>query len=138
MLRELSTWATSHPWIVIGLAVASAFVSVVLVCVAAVRIPPDYFTCEERPLPCAGRPAWLRLGVRVFLNLVGAGLIVAGIVMSVPGVPGQGLLTILLGVMLVDIPGKRRLERAMVRLPAVHAGLNRVRARFGRPAIEVP
>jgi hypothetical protein len=30
--------------------------------------------------------------------------------MSVPGVPGQGLLTILLGVMLLDFPGRRSLE----------------------------
>jgi hypothetical protein len=55
--------------------------------------------------------------------------------MSVPGVPGQGLLTILIGVMLLDFPGKRRLERWLLRRRGVLAAINKVRARYGRPPL---
>ena len=75
MAHELSAWAASHPWILVAVTLASALGSIALVCVAAVRIPQDYFTCEDQPLPCAGRSLTVRIAARVFLNLVGAGLI---------------------------------------------------------------
>jgi hypothetical protein len=56
-----------------------------------------------------------------------------GIVMSLPGVPGQGVLTILLGVMLLDFPGKRELEAKLVSRPQVYRAVNRLRARYGKP-----
>jgi hypothetical protein len=40
-----------------------------------------------------------------------------GIILALPGVPGQGILTVLIGVMLLEFPGKRRLERAIVGRP---------------------
>ena len=43
-------------------------------------------------------------------NALGIMLVLLGILMSIPGVPGQGILTILLGIMLIDLPGKRALE----------------------------
>jgi hypothetical protein len=57
------------------------------------------------------------------------------VLLSLPGVPGQGILTILIGVMLLDFPGKRRLERWLVRRPAVFKGINRIRARFDKPPL---
>jgi hypothetical protein len=62
-------------------------------------------------------------------------LVTLGVVLSLPGVPGQGLLTILIGVMLVDLPGKRRFERWLLGRPHVLAGVNRLRARFRQPPI---
>ena len=38
-------------------------------------------------------------------NILGLFLVALGVVLSLPGVPGQGLLTILLGIMLLDFPG---------------------------------
>jgi UPF0716 family protein affecting phage T7 exclusion len=70
-------------------------------------------------------------------NLLGAVLVVVGIVLSLPGVPGQGLLTVLVGVLLLDVPGKRRLELAIVRRPAVLRTINRLRRRFGRKPLQV-
>jgi hypothetical protein len=48
-------------------------------------------------------------------------------------VPGQGILTILLGIMLVDFPGKRELERKIVSRPQVFETINKLRHRFGKP-----
>jgi hypothetical protein len=71
-----------------------------------------------------------------FKNLLGVVLVLAGAAMLVG--PGQGVLTIFIGVMLLDFPGRRRLELALLSRPAVIAGINRVRARFGRPPMQLP
>ena len=61
-----------------------------------------------------------------------------GIVLSLPGVPGQGLLTILIGVILLDLPGKQRFERRLMMRPAVFTAVNSIRARFGREPLLPP
>ncbi len=122
--------------IVIG--IVSFVLSLVVTGVVVVRLPADYFTREHRPLPLAGSPRWLRLAARIGENLLGLTLIVFGVLMSLPGVPGQGILTILLGLMLVDLPGKRRLEVALVRRPGVNKAINRLRHRFDKPSILIP
>jgi len=53
-------------------------------------------------------------------------LVVLGIIMALPGVPGPGILTIVLGVMLLNFPGKRRLERWLIRRPMVLSAMNRL------------
>jgi hypothetical protein len=68
-------------------------------------------------------------------NLLGLVLVFAGIIMSLPGVPGQGVLTILLGIMLLDFPGKRALETRIVGRPRVNSAVNALRARFGKPPL---
>lgn len=122
----------------VGASLFSVGLTVVITCIVLVRLPADYFTREHRPLPLAGRPRWLRILTRIGLNLAGGLLVLLGIVLSLPGVPGQGLLTILLGIMLLDIPGKRRAEGALLRRRFVHEGINRLRAKYRRPALEVP
>jgi len=51
--------------------------------------------------------------------------------------PGQGLLTILLGVTLVNFPGKYALERRIVSRPSVANTLNRIREAVGRNPLEL-
>jgi hypothetical protein len=69
-------------------------------------------------------------------NLLGAVLIVAGLLMLV--VPGQGLLTIAVGLALTDFPGKFRLERWIVKRPSVWRTINWLRRRAGREPLERP
>jgi len=68
-------------------------------------------------------------------NVLGVVLVALGIVMSIPGVPGQGILTILLGIMLLDFPGKRDLEHKLVSRPPVFKAINKLRHKFGKPAL---
>jgi hypothetical protein len=70
--------------------------------------------------------------------LLGILLIAVGVVLSVPGIPGQGVLTILLGVMLVDFPGRWKAERWLVSHPGVLAAMNTLRRRFGKPPLREP
>lgn len=115
---------------VVTFAVSLAIVSFIMV-----KIPADYFK-EDRPrelLPDKARAIrWLAV---IGKNLLGIVLVALGIVMSVPGVPGQGLLTILLGIMLLDFPGKRKLEYKIVSRPQVLNAINKLRHRFGKPAL---
>ena len=62
-------------------------------------------------------------------------LVAVGIALSVPGVPGQGVLTILAGLTLIDFPGRHPLVRSIIGRPAILAALNRLRARFKRPPL---
>jgi hypothetical protein len=98
-------------------------------------IPPDYFMRKHKPLESwrRTRPAlWWSLVIGK--NLVGALFITAGLIMFVT--PGQGVLTLLMGLALMDFPGKQRLERAIVRRPTVLKLVNGLRSRANKPPLE--
>jgi hypothetical protein len=65
-------------------------------------------------------------------NAAALALVLLGALLSLPGVPGQGVLTILIGLVLLDFPAKRRMERAILRRRPVARWVNRLRIRFGR------
>lgn len=122
-----------HLLIVLGGWLLATALSLLLVVLVMVRLTVTYFL-DDRPARAAGSPRarWIALMAR---NAAGVVLILIGLLLSVPGIPGQGVLTILIGIMLVDFPGRRRLERRLVAGPGVLATLNRVRAWFGRPPL---
>src|SRR5687767_9821331 len=93
-----------------------------------VRIPFDYFT-RERPsrLPFERHHPLLRVVLLTVKNLLGAALAITGLVMIFT--PGPGLIAILAGITLMDLPGKRALERWLISLPRVLTVMNRLRAR---------
>lgn len=115
---------------VVTFAISLAVVSLILV-----KIPPDYFQ-EDRPHEFwSGRHPAIRLLGIIGKNLLGVLLVALGILMSIPGVPGQGILTILLGIMLLDFPGRQNLERRIVSQPRVLKNVNKLRHRFGKPEL---
>jgi hypothetical protein len=72
---------------------------------------------------------------RLGRTVVGILLVAVGIVLSVPGIPGQGILTILAGLTLIEFPGRDRLIRGLLGRPAVLRAVNRFRVRFRRPPL---
>ncbi|KYF55707.1 hypothetical protein BE08_31030, partial [Sorangium cellulosum] len=111
------SFVQAHPEkIAIGAAVAlTSFVGgMALVAFVLVRLPEDYLEQQEEKPFLPGRPAWVRMSARVGKNLLGALGVALGIILSLPGVPGPGGLVILIGLMLLDIPGKRRMERRLL------------------------
>ncbi|MGH7389758.1 MAG: hypothetical protein ACREM3_09915 [Candidatus Rokuibacteriota bacterium] len=133
LLGVLGGWA-----LVAGVAawVVATVLTLAIVALVVVSLPPTYFV-GEAPAPRASRGPAGRLWL-VARNALGVVLIVLGALLSLPGVPGQGLLTMLIGVMLVDFPGRRRFERALARRAGVLAVLNRLRARWGKPPLLPP
>jgi ABC-type phosphate transport system permease subunit len=117
--------------------VVTFVVSLAIVSFILVKLPADHFSKNHRTSFWSGRhPAIRAMGI-IGKNILGVLLVVVGILLSIPGVPGQGLLTILLGVMLLDFPGKRRLEQNLLRRPQILKTINRLRARFGKQALEI-
>lgn len=100
-------------------------------------LPPTYFVVSIVPSGST-RLTWRAIAARIARNAAGIVLVAIGVVLSLPGIPGQGLVTILVGVMLLDFPGRHRIERKVLGRPAVLIRINRLRARFGRPPIIAP
>src|SRR6267142_497580 len=97
-----------------------------------VKVPSTYFQ-EAHPRDFwVERHAAIRWAGVIAKNLLGVVLVLLGILMSIPGVPGQGIFTILLGIMLLDFPGKRALEYKIVSRPVVLERINRLRHRFSK------
>ncbi|MFT6143871.1 MAG: hypothetical protein ACJAZO_001388 [Myxococcota bacterium] len=69
-------------------------------------------------------------------NAGGAVLIMAGIAMLV--LPGQGLLTMLAGLLLSDVPGKRRVALFFLRRGPVFRAVNAIRGRRDKPPLLLP
>ena len=65
---------------------------------------------------------------------VGVALLIAGLIMLVG--PGQGLLTLIVAIGLLDLPGKRKLQRKLLFRPRVLKLVNGLRERAGRDALE--
>jgi hypothetical protein len=106
--------------------------------VLAVTMPADHFVRPPRPAEAAGRHPAVRLLLRVARNLVGALLLVLGLVMAVPLVPGPGLLFIILGVSLMEVPGKHALVHYLISRPLVLQPINALRAKWNRPPLQLP
>jgi hypothetical protein len=115
-----------------AVAVASAVVSFFAVGAVLARIPADYFSNPAARERHENRHPVVHCLFVLGRNLFGYFLIVLGVVLSLPGVPGQGVLTILMGVMLIDFPGKHRAEWWLVTRRPVLAAVNRMRARVGK------
>jgi hypothetical protein len=77
---------------------------------------------QDRPL--------LRMAFLVTKNTLGAVLFITGVLLLV--LPGQGILTILAALALLDFPGKRSLEMRILHRPAIMKSINWLRQRAGR------
>jgi hypothetical protein len=119
----------------LGLFVISLAISFGAIVIVMVKIPPNYFSTHYQRDFLPDSPWLVRWGAVVAKNIAGVLLILLGIVLSLPGVPGQGFLTILLGLILVDIPGKRPLEARIIQRPTVLAAMNKLRLKYGKPPL---
>jgi preprotein translocase subunit SecY len=127
MTSALSSWL-SNPVVDVCLVVFSivaVVASVVLVPRFLAQLPVDYLRSE------AGQT--LSMPMRILRNLLGIVLVLLGIAMLL--LPGQGLLTLLVGVLLVDFPGKHRLVVRALSRPKVLALVNKLRAHRGSPPL---
>jgi hypothetical protein len=91
------------------------------------RLPADYFV---RPPPKHTLP------VIIARNLLGVALIAAGIAMLI--LPGQGVLTILIGLSIVDLPIKHRIVQWCLEKRTIQEGLQHLRSKVGKPPLILP
>jgi hypothetical protein len=111
--------------------------TLVAVPLIVIRIPADYFAGEHRPVSrLASMHPVLRIVLLLIKNVLGLGVFLMGIAMLV--LPGQGLLTMLIGLMLLDYPGKFAIEKWLVSRRVVLKSINWLRTRYQRPLLSVP
>jgi len=141
MVDFLSEFIDSLTWrgALIGVLVfvITFLVNLGIVSLILVKIPANYFKMNHKTRFWSGPKPALHAAKFIAKNILGFLLVALGIVLSIPGVPGQGLLTILLGIMLLDFPGKSTLERKLLGRPEIVKAINRLRARFHKPSLEL-
>lgn len=108
--------------------IVSSAVGYGTVIVAIVKIPADYFSSAYPSKIRSNQPFFIRWGAIILRNLFGVFLLVAGVIMILG--PGPGVLAILLGLIMMDIPGKRPLEVKIIQRPAVLSAINSLRSRY--------
>ena len=138
-LEDIEDWVKSlstNQVIVLGVSIflISFFASIAAVSWFILRLPTDYFRNDKAAQGTSrgGVQGWCLL---ILKNLFGLFLICLGVILSLPGIPGQGVLTILIGVMFLNFPGKRRFEKAIIRRPRVLSAVNKIRSKFNKPLI---
>ena len=133
------TYIETHQVLLGWLSVASVLTfigTLVVIPWIIVRIPADYFS-SPRHRPAGGHfPSRI---VQILLiaakNLLGCFFIAAGLIMLM--IPGQGLLTIILGLLLMNFPGKYRLEQWLIHRKRILPLINRLRRRAGREPLSL-
>jgi hypothetical protein len=117
----------------VGLFFVSIIVSILIVGVVIVKIPANYFSTHYQQDFLPNTPWLVRWGAVIVKNLIGLILVIAGIIMLVG--PGQGILTILIGLIMMDIPGKRPIEARIIKRPTILTAVNELRARYKKPPL---
>jgi hypothetical protein len=101
--------------------------TIVAVPLFLVKVPDDYFVRRHPPSP---------LPVRVLRVAVGVALILLGIAMLV--LPGQGVLTILVGLGILEAPLKDRAIARILQNPSVHGAIDKLRGKAGKGPLHIP
>ncbi len=113
--------------------VVSIVASYGLIVVGMVKIPADYFSSSYVKETNTDAHFSVRWTALIIKNVIGLFLVIAGIIMIFT--PGPGVPTILLGLIMMDIPGKRPLEAKLIQRPMVLSAVNDLRARYNKPPL---
>jgi len=117
----------------VGLFALGLVVSSILVVGFLVALPPNHFLDTQSLRPRSARS----LLILTAKNVLAVLLIAFGLVLAIPGVPGQGLLTILVGLLLLGGRRQRAVARRLLRRGFLKARVDGLRRRFGRPPLIV-
>ena len=99
-------------------------------------IPQNYFANNKNSqLPFKKNHSYFFLASKIGKNILGFVILCGGVLMLF--LPGQGILTIFIGMFLMDYPGKKVIERRLIGHNLVLKSLNWVRAKGGHPPIKV-
>ena len=135
-MMDLSQWQPFLLWASVA-SLATGVLTLLAVPWVVTRLPEDYFARSRRMVwRREFRHPFPALVLIVLKNILGLVLALLGIIMLVT--PGQGLLTLLVGLMLTNFPGKYKLECWLVSRRGVMRGLNWLRRRYGHEPFHFP
>lgn len=139
--EKIISWSSINSDLLFLLGSLSIFILIISVFMMVLIISflsEDYFKSENRNLISSvqnSRYPLLKLLVLITKNFFGILLLVSGILMLV--LPGQGILTIITGLVFIDYPGKYKFERKLLRQKGVINSINLIRSRLSKPPLKV-
>ena len=139
--EKIISWSSMNSDLIFLLGSLSVFILIISVFMMVLIIsflPEDYFKSENRNLISSvqnSRYPLLKLLALITKNFFGVLLFLSGILMLV--LPGQGILTIITGLVFIDYPGKYKFERKLLRQKGVINSINWIRSRLRKPSLKV-
>ena len=139
--EKIISWSSMNSDLLFLLGSLSIFILIISVFMMVLIIsflPEDYFKSENRNLISSiqnSRYPLLKLLVLITKNFFGVLLLLSGILMLV--LPGQGILTIITGLVFMDYPGKYKFERKLLRQKGVINSINWIRSLLNKPSLKV-
>ncbi|MDB4494473.1 PGPGW domain-containing protein [bacterium] len=134
ILETTKDWASQYFIWMVALSLMVFIVSLVIAWLMILRLPEDYL-CRPDTTNCRETPqSPLSYFVRkIVFNSLGFILLMIGIIMLFT--PGQGVLFILLGVTLMDLPYKHEMTQRLARRKGILSIINRIRRKSGKQAL---
>ena len=138
--NSIVAWLMSYSSILIGLGGLSVLILVFSIAGMGwfiAQIPEDYFIHDKRQARHWNKySSQARIAIIIFKNIFGGIMLVGGLFLLV--LPGQGLLTMIIGLLLIDYPGKFQLEQKIISIPSIFRSLNWFRAKARKPNLLHP
>ncbi len=127
--RNIATWLAL-------LSLFTLFLSLILLPYVVRKIPSDYFLKLSKEQPRLQGYELKSVLILLFRNIFGLLLLVSGIAMLF--LPGQGLITIFVSLLLMDFPGKKRFVTYLTSKKSVQKSINWIRKKAKKDPIKWP
>lgn len=132
--NQIYEFAGDYIIVITLVSIITFFASLILIPVLIIKIPEDYFIrCKKEFIKSYFKHPILRMIVHIIKNFLGGVFILTGFAMLF--IPGQGLLTMLIGSTLMDLPHKKDLEYKIIRRPHIYKAINLLRHKAGKKSI---
>lgn len=135
----MTDFIKDHENLLLGLAAISFLVfiaSLLLIPWIVTKIPSDYFTHPKRQKYLwDDQPNILRYLFVFLKNVLGVMLVLGGFTLLF--LPGQGVVTMMIGLLIMDFPYKYKVETWIIKHPVVLRSINRLRKKAKQPPLEI-
>ncbi len=135
MRTFLATYGQTLTWLAI-VSTITFFLSLLIIPLIINRLKDDFFLHLHEHKKLEDQHPVIFILLRIMRYSLGSLLLFAGILMLF--LPGQGLLTIILGISLLDFPGRKKAIDALIHLHPIQRGLNWIREKGDKKPFSFP
>ena len=139
IIQTILEWLMAHQYLLGWIGVISFLVfslSLLSLPWLVAIIPEDYFLSQKRKRAILKNEVFgTWIVIFILKNSIGLLLITGGVLMLF--LPGQGVLTIIAGLIMTDYPGKFELERRIVSNKKILEKLNWLRNKANQPSLKI-
>ena len=139
IIQTILEWLIAHQYLLGWIGVISFLVfslSLLSLPWLVAMIPEDYFLSQKRKRAILKNEVFgTWIVIFILKNSIGLLLVTGGVLMLF--LPGQGVLTIIAGLIMTDYPGKFELERRIVSNKKILEKLNWLRNKANQPSLKI-